>query len=194
MIEIGLPAINIDQPRQKQGSVGRVLAPYALQLDQQDDKGIGEILLRGPGMLDAYYQPWLPRAQIVQQREGWLATGDLGWLDEDGFLYIVGRSKEMISVAGMKFFPQDVESVLLRQPAVQDACVFALPSLRLGEEPICHLVLAADQEPPSDDELRGHCAMALARFKIPSQFHWVNQLARTASGKLIRRAEKLGRS
>lgn len=192
MIEIGLPAINIDQPRNKQGSVGRVISSYELKLDEVDENGVGEILLRGPGMLDAYYEPWLARDQILDQRGGWLATGDLGWVDDEGFLTIVGRIKELISVAGMKFFPQDVETVLQQHPAILEACVFALKSTRSGEEPMSHLVLAAGHEPPSDDELRDHCSKALASFKIPSQFHWVPQLARTASGKLIRQAEKLG--
>ena len=194
IIEIGLPAINIDQPRNKQGSVGRVISSYDLKLEQQDENGIGEILLRGPGMLDAYYQPWLPREQILQQREGWLATGDLGRIDDDGFLYIEGRSKELISVAGMKFFPQDVENVLQQHPAVAEACVFALKSARLGEEPISHLVLADGHETPTDEQLRAHCSKTLASFKIPSQFHWVPQLTRTASGKLIRNAARLGRA
>jgi long-chain acyl-CoA synthetase len=192
IIEVGLPAVNTDQPRNKQGSVGRVISSYELKLDEQNENGIGEILLRGPGMLDAYYQPWLLRNQILEQREGWLATGDLGRIDDDGFLYIVGRKKELISVAGMKFFPQDVETVLQHHPAVSEACVFAVKSPRTGEIPISHLVLAAGHERPSDDELRDHCSKRLANFKIPSQFHWVQQLARTASGKLIRKAEKLG--
>lgn len=192
IIEVGLPAINVDQPRNKQGSVGKVISAYELKLDQQDENGIGEILLRGPGMLDAYYQPWLPRDQIMAQREGWLATGDLGWLDDEGFLYIVGRCKELISVAGMKFFPQEVETVLQNHSAISEACVFALKSPRSGDVPISHLLLADGHERPSDEELRDHCSKALASFKIPSQFHWVQQLARTASGKLIRKAEKLG--
>lgn len=192
IIEVGLPAINIDQPRDKQGSVGRVSPSYELKLEGQDENGIGEILLRGPGMLDAYYEPWLLRDQILAQRAGWLATGDLGWIDDEGFLYIVGRCKELISVAGMKFFPQEVETVLQDHPAVSEACVFALKSPRSGEVPISHLLLAEGQDPPSDEELRAHCSKALASFKIPSQFHWVQQLARTASGKLIRKAEKLG--
>ena len=191
IIEIGLPAINVDHPRQKQGSVGRVLPAYELKLAAPDSEGIGEILLRGPGLLDAYYEPWLFRAQILEQRGGWLGTGDLGRLDGDGYLTIVGRSKELINVGGMKFFPQEVETVLERHPAIQEACVFAVKSSRFGEEPICHLVLAPGQECPSDEELRSHCSSRLATFKIPSQFVWMEQLARTASGKMIRKADKL---
>ncbi|MFM8333864.1 MAG: class I adenylate-forming enzyme family protein [Candidatus Methylumidiphilus sp.] len=191
IIEIGLPAINLDSPKDKQGSVGRVLPAYEVKLDGQDEDGIGEILLRGPGLLDAYYQPWKSRPQILEQRGGWLATGDLGLIDGDGFLFIVGRSKEMISVAGMKFFPQEVETVLESHPAVQGACVFAVKTRRLGETPMAHLVLAAGYEPPTEAELKSHCAEHLASYKIPEQFGWVENLARTASGKLIRNADKL---
>jgi long-chain acyl-CoA synthetase len=191
IIEIGLPAINLDSPKDKQGSVGRILPAYAVKLEGQDADGIGEILLRGPGLIDAYYQPWKPRSQILEQRGGWLATGDLGLIDGEGFLYIVGRSKEMISVAGMKFFPQEVETVLESHPAVQGACVFAVKTRRLGETPMAHLVLAAGYGPPTEAELKSHCAEHLANYKIPEQFDWVESLARTASGKLIRNADKL---
>ena len=191
MIEIGLPAINTDHPKDKQGSVGRVIEAYELKLANLNNDGIGEIMLRGPGMLDAYYRPWLSRVEILDRHDGWLATGDLGCIDRDGFLFIVGRSKELISVGGMKFFPQEVELVLERHPAILEACVFAIKSTRFGEEPISNLILANGCDPPSDGELRRHCAHSLASFKIPSQFHWVNQLARTASGKLIRSAERI---
>jgi len=191
IIEIGLPAINLDRPGEKQGSVGKVLPAYEVKLAGQNEEGIGEILLRGPGLLDAYYQPWRQRAQILQQRGGWLATGDLGVIDGDGFLFIVGRSKEMISVAGMKFFPQEVEAALERHPAVQAACVFAVKTRRLGETPMAHLVPADGSEPPSEAELKEYCSQHLANYKIPEQFQWVDSLARTASGKLIRNADKL---
>jgi long-chain acyl-CoA synthetase len=127
-----------------------------LKFDHQDENGIGEVLLRGPGMLDAYEQPWLLRNQILEQREGWLATGDLGRIDDDGFLYIVGRKKGLISVAGMKFFPQDVETVLQHHPAVSEACIFALKSPCTGAVVISPLVLAAGHERPSDEELKDH--------------------------------------
>lgn len=190
IIEVGLPAINLDQPRAKQGSVGKLLPAYTIKLVQRPDEAAGEILLNGPGLLDAYYDPWQPRATILQH--GWLATGDLGVMDDAGFLTIVGRNKEMISVAGMKFFPQEVETVLERHPAIQAACVFGIKAPRLGETPIAHLVLAdGTAEPPTETELKDYCTEHQASYKIPSQFHWVDRLARTASGKLIRNADKL---
>ncbi len=189
IIELGLPAVNLDQPREKQGSVGKLLPAYSIKLRHQGDEVAGEILFRGPGLLDAYYDPWQPRAAILQH--GWLATGDLGVMDDAGFLTIVGRSKEMISVAGMKFFPQEVETVLESHPTIRAACIFGVKAPRLGETPMAHIVLTEGTEPPSETELKDYCTQHLASYKIPSQFQWVNRLTRTASGKLLRNANKL---
>ncbi len=191
IIEVGLPAINLEQPREKQGSVGRLLPAYNLKLADLTEDTSGEILLRGPGLLDAYYDPWQPREIILQQHDGWLATGDLGVLDEEDYLTIVGRSKEMISVGGMKFFPMEVESLLERHPAVREACVFGYPDRRLGEQPHALLVLQPQSDPPSEAALKAFCSEHLAAYKVPQQYQFVRRLTRTASGKLIRRADKL---
>ena len=197
IIEIGLPAVNLDQPREKRGSVGKLLPADDIKLVPQPGEGAGEILLNGPGLLDAYYDPWQPRTVILKQHDGWLATGDLGVMDDAGFLTIVGRSKEMISVAGMKFFPQEVEAVLERHPAVQAACVFGIKAPRLGEAPMAHLVPvngtdpSNEAEPANETELKEYCNQHLADYKIPIRFQWVQSLAHTASGKLIRNADKL---
>jgi len=118
IIELGLPAINTSQSRDKQGSVGRITPDYELHLDYQSGQEHGEITVKSKGMLDAYYAPWRTREAILAEQGGWFHTGDLGRLDEDGFLYIVGRSKEMISIGGMKFFPEEVEAVIETHPAV----------------------------------------------------------------------------
>jgi len=191
IIEIGLPAVNLDQPWEKRGSVGKLLPAYAIKLVSKPDEDAGEILLKGPGLLDAYYEPWLPRTAILEQHGGWLATGDLGVMDDTGFLTIVGRSKEMICVAGMKFFPQEVETLLERHPAIQAACVFGIKASRLGEAPMVHLVQVNGTEPPNETELKKYCNQHLASYKIPTKFLWVKSLAHTASGKLIRNADKL---
>lgn len=193
IIELGLPAINVSQAKEKQGSVGKVLPAYELRLDCEPGEAQGEITIRGKGMLDAYYSPWKSRDAILQQNDGWFRTGDLGKLDEDGFLYIVGRVKEMISIGGMKFFPDEVESVLESHPAIQAACVFGVQEKQWGEAAMAQLVLATGQAAPDENALRVYCKQALASHKIPSRFHWVEQLAYTASGKKIRNAAKLYR-
>lgn len=191
IIELGLPAINVSNARSKQGSVGKVVPGYELRLDRTDGQDHGEIMVRGEGMLDAYYSPWRRRDVIMQQCGGWFRTGDLGRLDADGFLYIVGRLKEMISVGGLKFFPAEVESVLEAHPAIRAASVFGTQERQWGATTTAHLVLAEGSTPPDESALRAHCRQALASYKIPGQFLWVESLTYTASGKKIRTADKL---
>jgi long-chain acyl-CoA synthetase len=191
IIELGLPAINVSNQRAKQGSVGRVLLAYELRLACAPGETQGEITLRSKGMLDAYYSPWQSREEILARHGGWFKTGDLGRLDEDGFLYLVGRSKDMVSVGGLKFFPEEVETVLLKHPAVQAACVFGQQDKQWGQAAVAHLVLKPALTAPSADELSAHCRKYLAPYKIPKQFSWVSQLTYTASGKVIRNPEKM---
>ena len=192
IIELGLPAINTSQAQEKQGSVGQMVPGYELRLDCSPGQRGGEITVRGEGMLDAYYSPWRSREAILRQTNGWFRTGDLGQLDKDGFLTIVGRSKEMISVGGMKFFPQEVESVLEKHPAVHAACVFGVQDEQRWGEPAMALLVVEEGHAASEEaELRAHCKRYLASFKIPGRFQWVERLAYTPSGKMVRNAEQL---
>lgn len=195
IIEAGLPCINLSGSLEKQGSVGRPLPAYRLRLEESGtDSRSGEILISGPGLVDGYYEPWQTRSQILEARSGWFATGDLGELDQEGFLYIRGRLKEVISVAGMKFFPQEVESVLQSHPAIREACVFRYPDKRLGDVP--HALLVRRAEFPAsaeviERELRALCLRELAPHKAPVVLAFVDRLPRTASGKLVRDHSKL---
>jgi len=193
IIEVGLPCINVDRPRDKRGSVGRILPDYGIRIE---DIGLGDelgaIKLRGKGLLDAYYNPWQTREAIMA--DGWFATGDLGYLDTDGYLFIQGRSKEIINIGGMKIFPQEVEACLESHPAVQEACVFPYPDKHMGEIPYASVVAAPSAiPPPEEEELMAHCSRNLAHFKVPVKIEFVEQLPRTASGKLIRQSTKLSR-
>ncbi|MFQ5964645.1 MAG: class I adenylate-forming enzyme family protein [Candidatus Scalinduaceae bacterium] len=187
IIEVGLPCISLDNPKGKRSSVGRVLPAYEIRME---DVGLGNdlkaIKLRGKGFIDAYYDPWQKREEIMP--DGWFATGDLGRLDERGYLYILGRSKDVINVGGMKFFPQEVEVVLESHPAVKEACVFPHHHKRLGEIPHSRVVLVQTvKNPPTVIELKDYCRQHLTGYKIPENIQFVNTLIRTASGKPIRR-------
>jgi long-chain acyl-CoA synthetase len=187
IIEVGLPAINVDFAAEHPEAVGRVLPAYRLKLA---DPGFAadwpEICFQGPGFLDAYYSPWRTRAEIVP--DGWFHTGDVGQVDAAGCLFVRGRSKDVINVAGMKFFPQELERVLQTHPAVQEACVKKRPDGRFGEVPHAWVVLAYDGRPrPSAGELLEYCRQRLADFKVPRSLELVECLPRTASGKLLRR-------
>src|SRR5678816_4524369 len=93
----------------------------------------GELLVRCAGLFDAYYQPWRLRQEVLV--DGWFNTGDVSRRDADGYYWIVGRVKEMINVAGVKVFPQDIESILASHDSVEEAVVFAVPNKRFGEVP-----------------------------------------------------------
>ena len=193
IIEIGLPCINLDRQREKRGSVGRPLPAFEIQTS---DIGLGddlqEISIRGKGILDAYYHPWKTRKEIMP--DGWFITGDLGKIDDEGHLHILGRSKEMISVAGMKVFPQEVEAILESHPGIKEACVFGHKHERMGEVPYARVVPAEDLSAvPSEEDLRKHCRSHLTTFKIPEKIDFVEELPRTASGKLLRRPIRLPR-
>jgi len=191
IIEIGLPSINMEQQPEKAASVGKLLPAYQLRLD---DVGLGDdlraIKLRGKGFFDAYYNPWKTRAEVTE--DGWFATGDLGSLDEDGYLWIRGRQKELINVAGMKFFPQELEAILESHPGVQEACVYPHRHERMGELPCAQVVLGPDCTiPPSVEELQQHCGRSVAPYKVPVRIVFVDELLKTASGKIIRDEERM---
>jgi long-chain acyl-CoA synthetase len=191
IIEVGLPFINVDFAADRPEAVGRVLPAYQLRLD---DSGLGadckEVLLSGKGFLDAYYEPWRPRAQIMP--DGWFRTGDVGEVDADGCLFLRGRTKDVISVLGAKFFPQEVEAVLLSHPAVAAACVVARPDARLGEVAYARVVARNPAEPPSEADLLRYCRRHLAAFKVPQRIEFRPDLPRTASGKVLHRVAALG--
>jgi long-chain acyl-CoA synthetase len=190
IIEVGLPFINIDNPVGKSKSVGRILPDFQVLLD---DSGMGDnlktIKLRGKGFFDAYYEPWRLRADCL--KDGWFDTGDFGIIDSEGFLFITGRSKEMINLAGMKFFPKEVEDILEKHPAVEEAYVFPHTKKPFEEVPHAQIVIKKDSAADIsgkdlEAELAEHCARHVSQYKIPEKFIFVDKLPRTASGKLMR--------
>ena len=187
IIEVGLPCINLDFAAEKHDSVGHVLSAYELRME---DVGLGptlrEISFRGKGMLDAYYHPWQTRDEILA--DGWFRTGDVGELDADGCLFLRGRRTDVISVMGMKFFPQEVEAVLMAHPAVAEATVFAHRNRHNSEIPYASIVTKAGADRDGlENELRRWCAQRLASYKVPERIDITDALRRTASGKLLHR-------
>jgi 4-coumarate--CoA ligase len=148
----------------------------------------GELWVRGPQVMKGYHnRPDATAATITP--DGWLRTGDLAVIEQDGHLFIRDRLKELIKVKGFQVAPAEVEAVLLAHPAVLDAAVVGRPDPEAGEVPVAHVVLA----PGADiDEagLRAHCAAHLARYKHPQAFHFVDAIPKSASGKILRRLLK----
>jgi long-chain acyl-CoA synthetase len=184
IIELGLPCLNPRPDPAHAGTVGQVLPSFRLD---RCAVGWGDGLMRlrfqGPGMFDAYYHPWRVRAEVLDQ--GWFETGDLGSIDEDGYVSLQGRASEVINVGGMKFFPQEVEAVLERHPAVLEARVTAAHDRSLGELPHARVVLRPGAEVSAAD-LTACCRRELAGYQVPVAIDFVTALPTTTSGKRIR--------
>ena len=182
IIEVGLPFINTSQNKSKRGSVGRILPDYELKMVNVDKEGVGEIYLKGKGLFDAYFSPWQKANEVL--RDGWFNTGDIGSLDQDGFLSILGRANNIINFNGMKIFPQEVECVLNRHPAVKESFVYAVPHPEYGQLPNAKIVLKKAKTKFDLNEVRRFCYRHLAPYKVPKEFCCVSCLDKTPSGKV----------
>jgi long-chain acyl-CoA synthetase len=193
IIEVGLPVANFAAASEKPEALGRPLPDFEVWLRGEDGQPVvgptspertGEICIRGPGMLDAYLDPWLTAREILEP-DGF-RTGDQGWFDPDGNLSLAGRRSNRISMAGMKFFAEEVEEVLGAHPALRACRVFAREHAHLGEIPVAEVVPADPALPPDPRALAAFCRERLPAYKIPREFRVVAELAKTSSGKLRR--------
>jgi len=180
IIEVGLPLINVVSEREAPGSVGEPIPGFEIELRGVTD-GIGELWLRGPGMFDAYLSPWQPRAEVCV--DGWFATGDLARLDEAGRLTLCGRKKSVLNIGGMKVFPEEIEAVLDRHPAVKRSRAYGRDHEVLGAVVVAEVVLQSEIAAPS---LKAWCRLRLSSFKVPAVIQFVDALPLTASGKIKR--------
>ncbi len=177
---VGLEAL------ERPGTVGRAHSIVALAVRAPDGSFVpagepGEIVCRGPVVMRGYFRN--PEATAAALRDGWLHTGDLGRMDEDGYVYITGRLKEIIISGGENISPEEVEAALASHPAVAEVAVFGLPDPRWGE-----LVAAAvvARSPATAEMLTEHVGERLARFKRPRKIWFVDSLPKTAAGKVKR--------
>jgi acyl-CoA synthetase (AMP-forming)/AMP-acid ligase II len=142
----------------------------------------GEVLLRGGHMMKEYWQD--PQATAEALRDGWLHTGDLAVMDEDGFVTICDRIKDMIISGGENVYPAEIENVVLSHPGVKECAVIGIPSDRWGESPLV-VAVKGDAALTEDDVLR-HCDGKLARFKLPKAAVFVEAIPRNPSGKALK--------
>jgi acyl-CoA synthetase (AMP-forming)/AMP-acid ligase II len=146
---------------------------------------VGRVQIRGRGVIGEYAENG-PAGAI--DPDGWLDTGDLGHLDRDGYLFLAGRSDDVINRGGEKIYPREIEDVLLAQPGVRFAAVVAAPDEVLGERPVAYVVPAwPSAGQPLEDALREACEAALPRPKRPAAFHLVAELPVGPTGKVARR-------
>ncbi len=148
---------------------------------------IGEIAVRTPTVMLGY--AGRPDATAAVLRDGWLLTGDAGYLDEDGFLYIVDRVRDMIISGGENIFPSEIEAVIAQHPAVREVVVIGVPSPRWGEE-VCAVVACESGERLTPDALEAFLRERIAGYKRPRRLVFVDALPRNATGKVLRRVLK----
>ena len=190
------PVVSLNPPEgpRKPGSVGVPLPGVEVRIAGEDGVDAppgqtGELLVRGLSLMRGY----LRREQETREalRGGWLHTGDLARLDEDGYLYIMGRSKEMLICRGMNVYPREIEQVLETHPAVKEAAVVGVPDESRGEVPCAFVVPHPDKE-VTERELKQICASRLARYKVPRSVNVVVDLPRNPAGKVLKEALKAG--
>jgi acyl-CoA synthetase (AMP-forming)/AMP-acid ligase II len=152
---------------------------------------IGEVVIRGPNVTAGYENN--PKANAEAFTDGWFRTGDQGTLDEDGYLRLTGRLKEIINRGGEKISPREVDEVLMDHPAVAQAVTFALPHDKLGEDVAAAVVLRNGEE-VDERVLRDFARARLADFKVPRTIIFLDEIPKGATGKLQRigLADKLG--
>jgi fatty-acyl-CoA synthase len=191
LTEVGVNcfAMSSEDATRKAGSIGRPLMFTEASLADAEGRDapageIGELLLRGPHVCKGYWNDPAATAAALDP-DGWFHTGDLARRDEEGFFYIVGRSKDMFISGGVNVYPIEVEAELLKHEALCDATVIGVPHAIWGEVGVA-FVVSAWQIPPSTEELASFLARRLAKYKIPRQFVFVEYLPRTPYGKVAK--------
>lgn len=175
----------------KPGSVGMPLPDVAVRIvdaetgqDELPAGQVGEIVVDAPQLMRGYWQDAEATANVI--RDGQLFTGDLGYLDEDGYLFIVDRKKDLIKPSGFQVWPREVEEVIAAHPAVAEVAVAGVPDAYQGEAVKAWVVLRAGQVATSD-EIRGYCKERLAAYKVPRQIDFRDSLPKSNVGKVLRR-------
>jgi len=179
-----------DDAKRKAGSVGVPPPFFEMRIVGDDGRelapgGVGEIVGRGPITMPGYLgRPDLTAAAL---RDGWLYTGDLGYVDEDGFLFLVDRKKDMIDSGGVKVYPKDVEEVAARHPDVREVAVFGIPHAKWGETPVAAVVLKPGAAVSATDLCEWINAHVAARYQRVDRVIVMDDFPRNAAGKTLKR-------
>lgn len=170
-------------------SAGRALPGCSVRVVGPNDEDLppgttGEIIVRGDQVMSGYWQ--MPEASAEALRGGWMHTGDAGFLDEEGYLFIRDRMKDMIVSGGENIYPAEIEAVLYEHPAVADVAVIGVPDARWGETVMAIVVIKPNIE-VSENELDAFCRTRLGGFKVPRRYAFMPALPRNATGKILKR-------
>ncbi|GAB3800602.1 o-succinylbenzoate--CoA ligase [Virgibacillus kimchii] len=166
----------------KLGSAGKPLFPAQLKIKNPGEDGVGEILVKGPMVTTGYYKKEDANSKAFQ--DGWLATGDLGYTDEDGFLYVVDRRKDLIISGGENVYPSEIESVLAGMEGIKEAGVTGKENATWGKVPAAFIV--KDDKLLTEADVLHYAKTKLADYKVPVIVYFVDELPRNAANKLVR--------
>src|SRR5690625_246018 len=177
----------LDRPR-KPGSIGQsimnVKNKVVDELGEEVAAGeVGELIVQGPNVMEGYYK--MPEETAATLKEGWLYTGDMARMDDEGYFYIVDRKKDMILVGGYNVYPREVEEVLYAHPNVVEVAVVGTPDPNTGETVICYVV--TDDAALTETMLKTFCEAHLAKYKIPSTIEFLDELPKNTTGKILRK-------
>ena len=147
---------------------------------------VGELIVRGPNVMKGYYK--MPEDSAFALRDGWLYTGDLARMDEEGYFYIVDRKKDMIIVGGYNVYPREVEEVFYAHPEVVEAAVVGFPDPDFGEA--VHAYVVVKDEAVTEEVLMAYCKEHLAKYRVPKEIEIIDELPKNTTGKILRRSLK----
>ena len=179
---------------EKIGSVGEALPQTEVRIVDEFGETlptgqVGEIVMRGPQVMKGYLKDEEETRRTI--KNGWLYTGDLGKMDEDGLLYIVDRKKDMINRGGENVYPVEVEEVLYQIPGLFEAAVVGIPHEVLGEVPKAYIVVKEGATLTEADVI-SYCSSNLAKYKVPVEIEFLDELPRNASGKVLKQTLRSG--
>ncbi len=178
--------------RQKEGSIGLPLPTVDAKIFDDNDcevgcNVVGELVLRGENVMKGYYNQ--PEETEKTLKNGWLHTGDLARMDEDGYIYIVDRKKDMVVVSGMNVYPREIEEVIFKHPKVKETAVIGVPD-RLRGEKVKALVVLKEGEECTASDISAFLKERLAAFKLPKNIEFVDSLPKNGSGKILKKVLK----
>jgi acyl-CoA synthetase (AMP-forming)/AMP-acid ligase II len=184
----GVTILRPHDPPEKSASVGKPMMSVKIKVVDEEGRELppgksGEIICRGPNVMKGYYND--PAATQEVLKEGWLYTGDVGRIDQDGYLYLTGRKKELIISGGDNIYPAEVEAVLHRHPLVLEAAVIGIPDAYWGES-VKAVVVPKPGNTLNEKEVIEYCKSQLAKYKTPRSVDFVASLPKNAAGKVVK--------
>ena len=179
------PIVSINPPRDaKSGSLGKLVSGTQAKIVD------GELWIQGPQVMAGYWGKPKETAEVLD-KQGWLRTGDMVSIDEDGFLWFEDRKKDLIKIRGENVYPKEIEDVILKNPCVEEVAVVGLPDKELGEKIVACIVLKPNLKLPADDlyclDIKNYCKDQLPSYKVPQEIRLFSKLPKNILGKVLKR-------